>query len=112
MLACSSLRLPVNNYSGRHATANHWGAQRHLHGFNAGGHLYPRYVLHRGAHSLCGGRDHLGIFAGIYFWFPKMFGRMMGEKLGKIHFWRTFVFFNLTFFPMHFLGVGGHMRRI
>ena len=53
-----------------------------------------------------------GIFAGIYFWFPKMFGRMMGEKLGKIHFWLTFVFFNLTFFPMHFLGVGGHMRRI
>jgi cytochrome c oxidase subunit 1 len=53
-----------------------------------------------------------GIFAAIYFWFPKMFGRMMGEKLGKIHFWLTFVFFNLTFFPMHFLGAGGHMRRI
>jgi cytochrome c oxidase subunit 1 len=53
-----------------------------------------------------------GIFAGIYFWFPKMFGRMMNETLGKIHFVLTFVFFNLTFFPMHFLGVGGHMRRI
>jgi len=53
-----------------------------------------------------------GVFAGIYFWFPKMFGRMMGDKLGKVHFWLTFVFFNLTFFPMHFLGVGGHMRRI
>jgi cytochrome c oxidase subunit I len=53
-----------------------------------------------------------GIFAGIYFWFPKMFGRMMNETLGKIHFFLTFVFFNLTFFPMHFLGVGGHMRRI
>jgi cytochrome c oxidase subunit 1 len=53
-----------------------------------------------------------GIFAGIYFWFPKMFGRMMNEALGKIHFALTFVFFNLTFFPMHFLGVGGHMRRI
>jgi cytochrome c oxidase subunit I len=53
-----------------------------------------------------------GIFAGLYFWFPKMFGRMMNEKLGKIHFFLTFVFFNLTFFPMHFLGVGGHMRRI
>jgi cytochrome c oxidase subunit 1 len=53
-----------------------------------------------------------GIFAGIYFWFPKMFGRMMNETLGKIHFALTFVFFNLTFFPMHFLGVGGHMRRI
>lgn len=53
-----------------------------------------------------------GIFAGIYFWFPKIFGRMMNETLGKIHFLLTFVFFNLTFFPMHFLGVGGHMRRI
>src|SRR5438128_2076663 len=53
-----------------------------------------------------------GVFAGLYFWFPKIFGRMMNEKLGKIHFWFTFVFFNLTFFPMHFLGVGGHMRRI
>ncbi len=53
-----------------------------------------------------------GIFAGIYFWFPKMFGRMMKEGLGKVHFFLTFVFFNLTFFPMHFLGVGGHMRRI
>jgi cytochrome c oxidase subunit 1 len=53
-----------------------------------------------------------GIFAGIYFWFPKIFGRMMNEPLGKIHFVLTFVFFNLTFFPMHFLGVGGHMRRI
>jgi cytochrome c oxidase subunit 1 len=53
-----------------------------------------------------------GIFAGIYFWFPKMFGRMMNETLGKIHFALTFVFFNLTFFPMHFLGMGGHMRRI
>ena len=53
-----------------------------------------------------------GIFAGLYFWFPKMFGRMMSETLGKLHFLLTFVFFNLTFFPMHFLGVGGHMRRI
>jgi len=53
-----------------------------------------------------------GVFAGIYFWFPKMFGRMMSERLGKIHFALTFVFFNLTFFPMHFLGIGGHMRRI
>src|SRR5919108_207807 len=53
-----------------------------------------------------------GVFAGLYYWFPKIFGRMMNETLGKIHFWLTFAFFNLTFFPMHFLGVGGHMRRI
>ncbi len=52
------------------------------------------------------------MFAAIYFWFPKMFGRMMNETLGKIHVILTFVFFNWTFFPMHILGVGGHMRRI
>ncbi len=52
------------------------------------------------------------LFAAIYFWFPKMFGRMMNETLGKIHFFLTFIFFNTTFFPMHILGIGGHMRRI
>ncbi len=53
-----------------------------------------------------------GLFAAVTYWFPKMFGRMMNETLGKIHFVLTFIFFNLTFFPMHFLGVAGHMRRI
>ncbi|MEE8325852.1 MAG: cbb3-type cytochrome c oxidase subunit I [candidate division NC10 bacterium] len=53
-----------------------------------------------------------GGFAGIYYWFPKMFGRMMNETLGKIHFWLTFIFFNAVFFPMFFLGAGGMMRRI
>ena len=52
------------------------------------------------------------LFAAVYYWFPKMFGRTMNEGLGKIHFVLTYIFFNLTFFPMHFLGVGGHMRRI
>src|SRR5207249_184111 len=54
----------------------------------------------------------LGAFAAIYYWFPKMFGRMMNETLGKIHFALTLTFFNGTFFPMHIIGVGGHMRRI
>ena len=53
-----------------------------------------------------------GGFAAIYYWYPKMFGRMMHETLGKIHFWMTFVFFNAVFFPMFFLGAGGMMRRI
>jgi len=53
-----------------------------------------------------------GGFAGIYFWFPKMFGRMMNEGLGKTHFWLTLIFFNATFFPMHLVGLGGMMRRI
>ena len=52
------------------------------------------------------------MFAAIYFWYPKMFGRMMNETWGKIHFILTYIFFNAVFFPMHFLGVGGHMRRI
>ncbi|MGH7820155.1 MAG: cytochrome c oxidase subunit I, partial [Candidatus Binatia bacterium] len=52
------------------------------------------------------------MFAAINYWFPKMFGRMMNETIAKAHAVLTFVFFNLTFFPMHILGVGGHMRRI
>jgi len=51
-------------------------------------------------------------FAGIYFWFPKMFGRMMNETLGKLHFWLTFLFFNAVFVAMFLLGLGGMMRRI
>jgi cytochrome c oxidase subunit 1 len=53
-----------------------------------------------------------GGFAGIYFWYPKMFGRMMSEALGKLHFWLTLVTFNLVFLPMFLLGMGGHVRRI
>src|SRR5881398_3027289 len=53
-----------------------------------------------------------GMFAALYYWFPKLFGRMMNETLGKIHFALTYIFFNGTFFPMHIIGVGGHMRRI
>ena len=52
------------------------------------------------------------LFAAVYYWFPKMFGRRMNEGLAKIHFVLTYIFFNGAFFPMHFLGVGGHMRRI
>ncbi|MBI3015121.1 MAG: cbb3-type cytochrome c oxidase subunit I [Candidatus Tectomicrobia bacterium] len=52
------------------------------------------------------------MFASVTYWFPKMFGRVMNEMLGKIHFVLTFIFFNLTFFPMHILGLGGMMRRI
>ncbi len=51
-------------------------------------------------------------FAGLYFWFPKMFGRMMNETLGKLHFWLTLIFFNAVFIPMLLLGFGGMMRRI
>ena len=52
-----------------------------------------------------------GLFAGFYYWFPKMTGYEYSEWLGKLHFWVTFVGVNLTFFPMHFLGLAGMPRR-
>src|SRR6202044_1870843 len=52
-----------------------------------------------------------GIFAGTYFWFPKMFGRMMNDTLGKIHFWLTFIGVYCIFMPMHYLGLAGNVRR-
>ena len=52
------------------------------------------------------------IFAGVYYWFPKMTGRMFDERLGKIHFWLTFIFFNATFAPMHIIGLQGMPRRV
>ncbi|MBI2401807.1 MAG: cbb3-type cytochrome c oxidase subunit I [Gemmatimonadetes bacterium] len=53
-----------------------------------------------------------GLFAGIYYWFPKMTGRLLNEKLGKLHFWLMFIGMNLAFFPMHFIGLLGMPRRI
>jgi cytochrome c oxidase subunit I len=52
-----------------------------------------------------------GIFSGTYFWFPKMFGRMMNETLGKIHFWLTFVGAYCIFMPFHYLGLAANVRR-
>jgi cytochrome c oxidase subunit 1 len=52
-----------------------------------------------------------GIFAGIYYWYPKMFGRLMNETWGKVHFTISFVAGNCTFFPMHILGTAGQPRR-
>jgi cytochrome c oxidase subunit 1 len=54
----------------------------------------------------------MGLFAGVYYWFPKMTGRYLDERLGKLHFWLHFITLNITFFPMHFLGIDGMPRRI
>jgi cytochrome c oxidase subunit I len=53
-----------------------------------------------------------GVFSGLYYWFPKMSGRMLSEGIGKAHFWLWTIGFNLVFFPMHFLGLDGMPRRI
>ncbi|MBI4543342.1 MAG: cbb3-type cytochrome c oxidase subunit I [Gemmatimonadetes bacterium] len=74
--------------------------------------IHDTYFIVAHIHYVLFGGSLFAIFAGIYFWFPSMFGRMMSERLGKIHFVLTFVTYNLTFFPMHILGMGGHMRRI
>jgi len=74
--------------------------------------IHDTYYIVAHIHYVVFGGSIFGVFAGIYYWFPKMFGRHTNEMLGKIHFWLTFIAFNCTFFPMHILGVGGHMRRI
>ena len=63
-------------------------------------------------HYVLFGGTLLGLFAGIYYWFPKMTGRLLDERLGLLHFWLMLIGFNLTFFPMHFLGLMGMPRRI
>lgn len=62
------------------------------------------YVLYAGA--------AMAIWAGLYMWWPKVTGRLLNERLGKIHFWLTFVSFNMTFFPMHIVGFQGMARRV
>jgi cytochrome c oxidase subunit 1 len=74
--------------------------------------IHDTYFIVAHIHYVLFGGSLFGIFSGIYYWFPKMFGKMLSETWGRRHFFWTFLFFNLTFFPMHVLGVGGHMRRI
>ena len=62
-------------------------------------------------HYTLGGGSLFAIFAAIYFWFPKMFGYLLNDRLGKWQFWLLFVGFNVTFMPMHFLGIMGMARR-
>ncbi len=70
------------------------------------------YYIVAHIHYVLFGGSIFGILAGMYYWFPKLTGRMMGEGLGKWNFWLTFIGMNLTFFPMHFVGLNGMPRRI
>jgi cytochrome c oxidase subunit 1 len=63
-------------------------------------------------HYVIFGGGVLGLFAGVYFWWPKVFGHFLDERRGKIHFWTMLIGFNLTFGPMHVLGLQGMSRRI
>jgi len=74
--------------------------------------IHDTYYIVAHIHYVVFGGSVFGIFAAITYWFPKLFGRMMNEALGKVHWLLSFIAFNCTFFPMHILGVGGHMRRI
>jgi cytochrome c oxidase subunit 1 len=63
-------------------------------------------------HYVLFGGAIFAISGGAYFWFPKMFGKMLDDGIGKVHFWLTLIGFNLTFFPMHIVGLQGMPRRV
>jgi cytochrome c oxidase subunit I len=75
-------------------------------------HVSDTYFVVAHIHYVLFGGSLFTIFAGIYYWFPKMTGRMYDERLGKLHFWLTFIGFNATFFPMHLIGTQGMPRRV
>ena len=73
--------------------------------------LHDTYFVVAHFHLVMGAASAFGLLAGVYHWFPKMFGRMMNEKLGYVHFWMTFIGIYLVFFPMHYVGIAGFPRR-
>ena len=73
--------------------------------------LHDTYFVVAHFHLVMGSAAIFGMLAGVYHWFPKMFGRMMNPKLGYLHFWFTFIAAYMVFFPMHFLGLDGVPRR-
>ena len=75
-------------------------------------HLHDTYFIVAHFHYVLFGATLFGVFGAIHFWFPKMFGRMMNETVGKMHFVLSFIGFNCAFFPMHMLGVAGFPRRL
>ena len=75
-------------------------------------HVHATYWIVAHIHYVLFGGSIMGVFAGLYYWWPKMFGRRLNETLGKVHFILIFIGMNLTFFPMHLLGTSGMTRRI
>jgi cytochrome c oxidase subunit I len=73
--------------------------------------LHDTYFVVAHFHLVMGSASFFGLMAGVYHWFPKMFGRMMDARLGYIHFWATFIGVYLVFFPMHYIGIAGFPRR-
>src|SRR5579863_8955813 len=73
--------------------------------------LHATYFVVAHFHFVMAVASLFGVFAGTYFWFPKMFGRMMNETMGKWHFWLTFLGVYCVFMPMHYLGLVGNVRR-
>jgi len=74
--------------------------------------VHGTYFVVAHFHYVLVGGSLMGVFAGMYYWFPKMSGRLLNETLGKIHFWLFFIGFNGTFLPMHWLGVEGMPRWV
>ncbi len=74
--------------------------------------LTDTYFVVAHLHYVLFGGSIFAIFAGLYYWWPKFFGKRLDENLGRIHFWTVFVGFNVTFFPMHMLGLLGMPRRV
>jgi cytochrome c oxidase subunit 1 len=73
--------------------------------------IHDTYFVVAHFHIVMGSSAIFGMFAGVYHWFPRMFGRMMNKRLGYLHFWLTIVCVYGTFFPMHFVGLSGAPRR-
>jgi cytochrome c oxidase subunit 1 len=75
-------------------------------------HVQDTYFVVAHLHYVLFGGSVMSIYSGLYYWFPKITGKMLDERLGQLHFWLTFIGFNITFLPQHVLGLDGMPRRV